>query len=164
MPENAICYVGADYIERLANIDATVQKLNSMQLSKVTDSQHKNEPEEVECTTLTCPDCGGMISLVNKGPVHQFRCQIGHRFSPQNMYAAQSDKVESALWSLMRLFREREEYLTSELNEKPAPVEKRFLQAELKKVKRNITTIEKMVVNGRKQNPAARSKPRKQNG
>ena len=56
---------------------------------------------------LTCPDCGGVLWEVNQNDLLQFRCHVGHVFSPSSLVAGQADELERALWSAVRTLREK---------------------------------------------------------
>ena len=45
--------------------------------------------------------------LDESGPVPRFACRTGHDYSPQSFDAAQTDRVEAALWTALRTLEER---------------------------------------------------------
>lgn len=61
-------------------------------------------------SSFTCPDCQGTLFLVSENDFTRFRCRIGHLYSPENMFEAQSDNVERLLWSARRALEEQAEY------------------------------------------------------
>lgn len=60
-----------------------------------------------ELTVYTCPDCGGAIWQDGDGLRPQFRCHVGHRYAPEVLLGLKSEELESALWSGLRLLREK---------------------------------------------------------
>lgn len=48
----------------------------------------------------TCPECRGPLEEIreNGGPV-EFRCLVGHRYSPEALLQAHYDAQERVLWS-----------------------------------------------------------------
>jgi len=52
----------------------------------------------------TCPDCNG--SLVTLGE-ENFRCRVGHAWSPEALLAARDGEVENALWVALRSLQEK---------------------------------------------------------
>ena len=64
-----------------------------------------------EPTPLTCPDCGGVIWEQADGDLARFRCHVGHSFSAESMLELQSDSVETALWTALRVLEERADLL-----------------------------------------------------
>jgi two-component system chemotaxis response regulator CheB len=60
---------------------------------------------------LTCPECGGVIWELADGELTRFRCHVGHSFSAESMLELQSDSVETALWTALRVLEERADLL-----------------------------------------------------
>jgi two-component system, chemotaxis family, protein-glutamate methylesterase/glutaminase len=58
---------------------------------------------------LTCPECGGTVSIVDDGPVRQYVCHIGHVLSGEAMLAAQADRIEGFATGLLAALNERQE-------------------------------------------------------
>ncbi|RFB85847.1 chemotaxis protein CheB [Rhizobium leguminosarum bv. trifolii] len=57
-------------------------------------------------TTITCPDCHGVLSEVNGSGPLRFRCQIGHAYTADAL-AAQIDELDEAIRIAMRVMEER---------------------------------------------------------
>jgi two-component system chemotaxis response regulator CheB len=58
-------------------------------------------------TVYTCPDCGGVLWQSELGPGDWFQCHVGHAYAPEVLLGLKSDEVEAALWSCVRLLREK---------------------------------------------------------
>jgi two-component system chemotaxis response regulator CheB len=71
------------------------------------DRGSSDQPQPGDLTGLTCPECNGAIWLDESGGVARFACRTGHEYSSAAFTAAQSDRVESALWTAMRTLEER---------------------------------------------------------
>jgi two-component system chemotaxis response regulator CheB len=56
----------------------------------------------------TCPECGGVLSEHHEAGVTQWRCRVGHRYSPESLADAQAEGVEAALWGAVRALEDRE--------------------------------------------------------
>jgi two-component system chemotaxis response regulator CheB len=56
---------------------------------------------------FVCPDCNGPLWEMRDGKAILFRCMVGHSFGPENLFAAQTDEVERALWTALRALEER---------------------------------------------------------
>ncbi|MBM2618352.1 chemotaxis protein CheB [Actinoplanes sp. LDG1-06] len=56
---------------------------------------------------LSCPDCTGGMNVVDTGPALHYTCHIGHIWSPQNLLAAQQEKIEQGLWTALSLLEEQ---------------------------------------------------------
>jgi len=57
-------------------------------------------------STLTCPDCHGVLSEVRDGQPLRFRCQIGHAYTA-DVLEAHVDEVDQAVRVAMRVMEER---------------------------------------------------------
>jgi two-component system, chemotaxis family, protein-glutamate methylesterase/glutaminase len=72
------------------------------------DFTEQASDERIEETTLfTCPDCGGVLWQGEEGPVLRFRCHVGHAFAPDVLLSQKSEELEAALWSSLRLLKEK---------------------------------------------------------
>src|SRR5262249_34973238 len=58
---------------------------------------------DTELTQYTCPECGGPIHLVQHGHLEEYRCRVGHSYSPQSFYEDHKDAEERALWAAIVL-------------------------------------------------------------
>jgi two-component system, chemotaxis family, protein-glutamate methylesterase/glutaminase len=57
-------------------------------------------------SNLTCPDCGGALWEMRDGKLIKYRCHVGHGYTPDGLVAAQSEALETALWSALRALEE----------------------------------------------------------
>jgi hypothetical protein len=64
------------------------------------------DKREEQFAGLTCPDCSGPLMSSQDGEFLEFRCLIGHAYSPEAMRAAHLESVEEALWSAVASLRE----------------------------------------------------------
>ena len=60
-----------------------------------------------ETTLFTCPDCGGVLWQGGEDSVLRFRCHVGHAFAPEVLLSQKSEELEAALWSSLRLLKEK---------------------------------------------------------
>ncbi|MCE0763843.1 chemotaxis protein CheB [Pseudonocardia kujensis] len=60
-----------------------------------------------EPSPLSCPDCDGVLFLLDGAPAPRFRCRVGHAWSPASLAAEQSDGVEVVLWAALRALEEK---------------------------------------------------------
>jgi two-component system chemotaxis response regulator CheB len=56
-------------------------------------------------STVTCPECNGTLWELSDDPV-QFRCHVGHAYSPRTLMAEHARRLEDALWAAIRSFEE----------------------------------------------------------
>lgn len=52
--------------------------------------------------TFSCPDCGGVLQLVEEPLGEHYRCMVGHGWSSQALLAAQLEHIEESLWAALR--------------------------------------------------------------
>jgi two-component system chemotaxis response regulator CheB len=57
--------------------------------------------------TIVCPECGGVLSERTEAGVPRWACHVGHLYSPSSLNVAQGTEVERALWTAMRMLRDR---------------------------------------------------------
>jgi two-component system, chemotaxis family, protein-glutamate methylesterase/glutaminase len=57
-----------------------------------------------ELAAFVCPECNGPIWRVGG---RQFRCRVGHTFSPDGFFAAKERRLEAALWEALNAMNER---------------------------------------------------------
>jgi two-component system chemotaxis response regulator CheB len=57
-------------------------------------------------TLFTCPECNGALWEIAEGAQPQFRCHVGHAYSPAALELGQNLTIEQALWSALRALKE----------------------------------------------------------
>lgn len=62
-----------------------------------------------EHTKFTCPDCGGALERLRDGNILQYRCRIGHLYSPKSAVEIHNDREENTLWNGVVLLEEAAE-------------------------------------------------------
>ncbi|WP_460954917.1 chemotaxis protein CheB [Spirosoma litoris] len=50
----------------------------------------------------TCPECHGVLTMLNEGSLARFRCHTGHAYSIDTLLAAVTETVEDNLYSTLR--------------------------------------------------------------
>lgn len=53
---------------------------------------------------FTCPDCNGSLATVGDD---NFRCRVGHAWTPDSLLTARDSEVEGALWVALRSLQEK---------------------------------------------------------
>jgi two-component system, chemotaxis family, protein-glutamate methylesterase/glutaminase len=123
MPQNALRNVRVDHCVPLDEIGPILVRLATTRdvpksrkgVVSVMDKRIM-KPEEMEKkfgrpTSFVCPECNGPLWETKAGPSLQFRCHVGHAYSPESLLADHGDGLERALWSAVRTFDERAELM-----------------------------------------------------
>jgi two-component system chemotaxis response regulator CheB len=57
-------------------------------------------------STMSCPECHGVLWEHRDGNVLAFRCRVGHAFTEEALLAIQAEQLEAALWTALRALEE----------------------------------------------------------
>jgi len=60
-----------------------------------------------DVSRLTCPSCGGALWEEVDGTTARYQCRTGHAFASESLLDAQTDTIETALWSAYRALLEQ---------------------------------------------------------
>jgi two-component system, chemotaxis family, protein-glutamate methylesterase/glutaminase len=131
MPSSAVAHVKVDHVVTVAQMPAVIGKLvGALPEPYASEGGTMNQPrvreidqaEEIvrrdfeaqergerhgEPSTYTCPECGGTIWQLEQGNVVRFQCHTGHAYSLQSMLVGQTEELEQALWSAIRMLSEK---------------------------------------------------------
>jgi two-component system chemotaxis response regulator CheB len=114
MPENALKHVEVDHVTSLSDIGGLIARLAVTERNAV----QKEDPMERKPSQLTCPGCRGPLSEERQGTIVEYRCRVGHVYSPLAMEDEHHETVERSLWSTIVALEEAAEIaelLTPEL-------------------------------------------------
>jgi two-component system chemotaxis response regulator CheB len=127
MPLSALREIEVDYTVRLSEMAALLARLaREGEPEPVEVGQRNNGREEMNprLTDLTCPECRGTIWEVPRGPNVEYRCRVGHSYSPRSMLAEHFAAQERMMWAAIvameegaALARRLEEHLDPELRD-----------------------------------------------
>ncbi|HEY7387038.1 MAG TPA: chemotaxis protein CheB [Bryobacteraceae bacterium] len=100
MPLSALRELAVDYTVRLAEIGPLLCRLALGEGEGKRTSLEK-EAMEPTLTDLTCPECRGTIWEVPRGDgnAFEYRCRVGHTYSPTTMLTAAWSTQENVLYS-----------------------------------------------------------------
>ena len=118
MPRHAIDGVGPDYVVRLSELPALLERLAGAPVPEgeelVVLAQDPERPSgEVgddhlgQLTAFTCPECHGTLWELDEAGVPTFRCRVGHRYAIDALVASQAQGAEAALWAAARALEEK---------------------------------------------------------
>lgn len=57
-------------------------------------------------STMSCPECHGVLWEVKDEELVRFRCRVGHAYSDEALLVHQSEQLEAALWAALRALEE----------------------------------------------------------
>jgi two-component system, chemotaxis family, protein-glutamate methylesterase/glutaminase len=120
MPLSAIEYVDPDYVLPAGGIAELVagaaQKEpveegvmdEHREVSELAKADHRatEHPQSGTPSTISCPECGGVLWQTTEGELARFRCRIGHAFSDESLIAEHSESLETALSTALRALEE----------------------------------------------------------
>jgi two-component system chemotaxis response regulator CheB len=111
MPQSAIAHVPVDNILPVAAIGPALVELATTPVQQgvaaMSDGNARvREPLE-SLSAYTCPECHGTLWEVQQGTALDFCCRVGHRFSVESLVARESEQVETALWTAVRVLEEK---------------------------------------------------------
>ncbi len=118
MPQSALRNVKTDHCEPLSKIgpllvrlaathDIPKRKTGVSRMTKRSLRPKEMEQDFGQPTSFVCPECNGPLWETQGGSSLQFRCHVGHAYSPNSLLADHADGLERALWSAVRTFDER---------------------------------------------------------
>jgi two-component system, chemotaxis family, protein-glutamate methylesterase/glutaminase len=128
MPSSAMRYVSVDHCASLEALPELLVRLagesppegkekpmpKDIAIESVIAEQALNTKEfldNVESigarTTYACPLCNGSIWQIGDSDPLRFRCHVGHSFTAEYFWAEQSQNLENALWSAIRIMEEK---------------------------------------------------------
>lgn len=164
MPEAALRLVTADYVLPAGEIGPLLTGLVARPPSEPSPEKLSKAREVVvqeeqggNVSPFTCPECHGTLWEVKRGSLQQFRCRIGHAFSPESLIQAQDDDLENSLWAAVRSLEENGAMLAKLAEEaqahKHAGVAQRFRERAQEK-QRHADIIKSVLTNPREHGAA----------
>jgi two-component system, chemotaxis family, protein-glutamate methylesterase/glutaminase len=57
-------------------------------------------------STMSCPECHGVLWEVKDNELVKFRCRVGHAYTDEALLAHQAGNLEAALWTALRALEE----------------------------------------------------------
>jgi two-component system chemotaxis response regulator CheB len=112
MPANAIAHVHVDRVVPSGEVaDAIVTMVNGGRPGSDPPDNPGPEPLPGAPVVTSCPECGGVLSEKREAGVTQWRCKVGHRYSPESLADAQAESVEASMWAAVRALEDRQALL-----------------------------------------------------
>jgi len=109
MPASALAHVAVDAVVPSEQIAQTISSMvNGRHVPNAEEpAQPGWDPSAGERLTSVCPECGGVLTERDQAGMPLWECHVGHRYSPTSLADAQGDRVETALWTVVRMLRDR---------------------------------------------------------
>ena len=104
-----------------------------------------------ERTTYTCPDCNGAIWQIGDEEPLKLRCHVGHSFTGEVFTAEQSQNIETALWTAIRIMEEKVTFsrqLAERKRQQNLHDESDAYEAEANAVDTAVTSVRDLIVCG----------------
>jgi two-component system, chemotaxis family, protein-glutamate methylesterase/glutaminase len=76
-------------------------EIEAMDMDRIEDEEKPGIP-----SVFGCPECGGVLWELRDGELLRFRCRVGHAFGAEGLLSAQSESLDTALWSAFRALEE----------------------------------------------------------
>jgi two-component system chemotaxis response regulator CheB len=76
-------------------------QIEAMDMDTIEDEEKPGTP-----SVFGCPECGGVLWELQDGELLRFRCRVGHAFGAEGLVSAQSESIDTALWSAFRALEE----------------------------------------------------------
>jgi two-component system chemotaxis response regulator CheB len=129
MPKSALEHVEVDHVAPAGELGGLLARLTrepALPAPVLTPDGWDPEPDQPEPavvgtaalrrttlpgipSTLTCPECGGLLFEEEEAGLLHFRCHVGHAFSEETLMAVQARALEDALWAAVRALEEKAE-------------------------------------------------------
>jgi two-component system chemotaxis response regulator CheB len=111
MPQSALDNVPIDYCVPVAEMPRLLMRLAAEPSQRrpivAGEAAMSQEPQIIQPSAQTCPECGGAMREETIGTLTKFRCHIGHVMTAEILAATQLEVLENNLSSSLRLLNER---------------------------------------------------------
>lgn len=135
MPRSALRYVPVDHRLHLSQMPPLLARLASEPAIPeppavpIYVDNRRMTPEEMAGkfgppTPYVCPECHGSLWETPTGKALQFRCHVGHLYSPESLLAEHNQGLENNLWSVIRTLDEQAALLRRLAQREDAPSER----------------------------------------
>jgi len=123
MPANAAQHIDVDHCVPLAGIAPLLVRLTAapvddhavdlpehtqveIKIAREEDPLEAGLREVTEPSSISCPECHGVLMQLKEEGRIRFRCHTGHAYSSESLVAEVTEGIEEALWIAMRSLQE----------------------------------------------------------
>jgi two-component system chemotaxis response regulator CheB len=124
LPQSAEAVAGADYVEPAERLAALLVELVHRpaagrgaimpdpldKLPEVVAADQRAQADDEkrgQISVFTCPECGGTLWQADEKGTLRFRCHVGHAYQAEALLDGQSEALEAAMWTAVRIFRDK---------------------------------------------------------
>lgn len=143
MPQSALRGVQVDYRLPLTEIGpllATLAQRDEAFAPPVPVPVPADGHMESQVAHFSCPECGGVTREEENGSLLEYRCRVGHTFSPKTMLSEYAVAQERALWAAILSLEEGAE-LALRVGQKLEPELRERLMIEVREGRQHAQTI-----------------------
>ena len=102
MPQSALDHVDVDYVAPLSDIPAILSRLaTTTRLVEERGTLMHDEPLKRTFSGITCPECRGPIWEERQDTIVEYRCRVGHAYSPLALAEEHREAMERTLWATL---------------------------------------------------------------
>ena len=108
----------------------------------------ENKKEKEGDMALSCPSCGGPLTLMEEEATTHYRCRTGHSFTLESLEEGQDHQLEETLWVALRVLDERLAVLKKMINDyerKGLDMLAKSNQHKLEEVEQHTTQLKKLM-------------------
>jgi two-component system chemotaxis response regulator CheB len=182
MPRNALENVKVDYCvptqeiaPLLVQLADEPVKIEAAELPVSEEIQKESDIEAMDMDTLEdeetpgvpsvfgCPECGGVLWELRDGELLRFRCRVGHAFGAEGLLTAQSESLDTALWSAFRALEENaalSRRLAEQARENQRMNSAKLFDKRAKSVQRQADAIRQLLLAKKNENPVDKANER----
>jgi two-component system, chemotaxis family, protein-glutamate methylesterase/glutaminase len=122
MPRSAMEHLAVDYVLPPTEIaecltELALQPVGPWEVAPMADAvtaENGDDPVAIADrhtqpgipSTMSCPECHGVLWEVKDDELVKFRCRVGHAYSDEALLVHQSENLEAALWTALRALEE----------------------------------------------------------
>ena len=153
MPRNALEMVEVDFRVRLVEIAALLTTAAEGKMASKRPAAGNGQPPAGpgDLMVFTCPTCHGTLRETADDNVLHYACHTGHTFGLESLMASQDDDLEMALWTALRVLREKV-FLLDRLGKRADEHSSQFMrerhETERRRLEHHVATLRRVLETG----------------
>jgi two-component system chemotaxis response regulator CheB len=133
-------------------------KIEAMDMDTIEDEEKPGNP-----SVFGCPECGGVLWELQDGELLRFRCRVGHAYGAEGLLSAQSESLDTALWSAFRALEENAALarrLAKQARQNQRTNSAKMFEERAKTVEEQAEVIRQLLLTEKNDNPVDKAKER----